>query len=238
MNKSYLIGLLATPQGTNVCLGTLIAHRIVLSSNCILKENNKQMKRIGDIDTSTNTYNILYASIGSRYDAGTGRGELLRIVSWKRHERFAAKTNAFSFSIFKLEKASTYRQIPLSSSDDTNMDEGLQATSMGWASKGATPFLQLVNMTFFGQTPCVSVLKAMHGLKLDDSNVCVKAQTSSGACNLMHGSPLVMTQDGKEVLVGLLNFSYECKFGNEPSVFAPIAHSQYHWVRKNIGLEW
>lgn len=237
MNKSYLVGLRATPEGVNVCLGALIAHRIVISSNCVLMMNNKASKQTGDIDTSVNTYNILYASIGSPYNSGTGRGEIIRIVDWKRHERFAPKTYAFSLFLFRLEKTSTYKHIPLSSSEDTNMGEGIQVITLGWSTSGNKPFLQLVNMTFFDQTPCSRILKVMQSAALDDSNVCTKAQKNSDACYLMHGSPLILSQDGKEVLVGLLNFSYECRFSNEPSVFARIAHSQYHWVRKNLGLE-
>lgn len=122
-------------------------------------------------------------------------------------------------------------------------------TTMGWTSSGSKPFLTLVDGTFYGQTPYAEKLKDLDRMALDDSNVCTMGKKrgvydpvkstlyNTGACYLLRGSPLVMMQNGEEVLVGLLNFTDGCRLPHYPSVFARLTHKQYHWVQKHVFLE-
>lgn len=79
-NRSYLVGLRATPDGPNICLGALVQRRFVITSNCMVTINKKLSAETGYIDTlHTSDYNIAYASIGNRYRSGTKYGEVIPI---------------------------------------------------------------------------------------------------------------------------------------------------------------
>lgn len=126
----------------------------------------------------------------------------------------------------------------MSKNNKVDMDEGLPALTMGWFQSQRSPFLQLINMTFFGQTPCAEMYKHQLGLALDDSNVCAIGKLPSDACATIHGSPLVRMEDGKEVLVGLLNFSWGCNRSDMPSVFSRVKNEPYYWVGRYTNLDW
>lgn len=233
-NRSYLVGLRGTPKGSNICLGALIKPGVVVSSNCPMLVNHVGAAQ-GTI-SSKNKHNILYASIGNRYQSDTAYGETIKIKSWIRDQSYRPKTNAFSIYIFYLEKKSSYAPIQLSGSSIDPMAEGKTATMLGWSSNGFPPFLTLTAVTFYGQTRCADLLKSELKLELNDCNVCIISRKITDACGISHGSPLITTQNGQEVLLGLLNFSYGCGRTDMPSVFTRLTGKSYSWVLKYASL--
>lgn len=87
-----------------------------------------------------------------------------------------------------------------------------------------------IDATFYGQTPCASVLKSEHNLGLDDSNVCAIPKKASNACGLSVGTPLIVNQNVLERLAGLLNFNFGCGHSGMPIVFSCMAGRQFNWV--------
>lgn len=181
-----------------------------------------------NFDSAKNSYNILYASIGNRYRNGNNYGEVIKFASWQRYPKYNAKSAAYSFYLFKLETKSSQEPIMLGSSLNGDMDEGKPAMTMGWSNGSVYSLaLHLSDMKFFGQTPCAKILKQELGLALPDTNVCAISPSSEAACSLIHGSPLTFTKNGREFLLGLLNYSYGCGRTDMPSVFTRLVSRQY-----------
>lgn len=235
-NQTYLVGLRATPRGSNICVGALIGKNSVVTSHCPMLVNNKE-KHKGVVNSDKNSYNILYASIGNRYRQEDSYGEVIKIYGWMRHPSYNYKTNAYSVSVFMLQKKTELKPVLLGSASDDDLNEGRPTTTMGWANGGLSPFLSFVNMQFYGQTPCARIL-GIGGWKLDDSNVCTIPATTKDACKLQPGSPLIIEQGGKIRLVGVMNFNYACGRTDMPVVYSRMTGKQYDWIMMVAGLSW
>lgn len=235
-NRTYLVGLRATPKGNNICVGALIGSNSVVTSHCPMIVNGKA-KQKGVVNSDKNSYNIQYASIGNRYRNGDSYGQVIKIYGWIRHPNYNAKTDAYSVSVFVLAQKTTLKPIPLGSASDDDLNEGQPTTTMGWVHDGVSAFLYVVNMQFYGQTPCAKIL-GIGGWKLDDSNVCTIPAKSTDACQLEPGSPLIIDQGGEERLVGVMNFNYACGSTNMPIVYSRMADKQYDWIMMVAGLSW
>lgn len=240
-NRSYLVGFQATPTGNNICLGALISPNTVISGNCPVRVNNKlsSLNKHG-FDSDKNSYNILYSSIGNRFRNGDSYGEIIKLKSWQRHPNYNAKSAAYSFYLFKLESKSSQEPIMLGSSYNNDMEEGKPAMTMGWFNGSANSrSLHFSDMKFYGQTPCAKILKKELGMALPDTNVCaVSTSSEEDACSLIHGSPLIFTKNGREFLLGLLNYSYGCGRTDMPSVFTRLVFRQYVWVGEYAGIKY
>lgn len=229
-NRSYLVGLRKTYKSTNVCLGVLIAPKVVISANCPMLVNGKSIAS-GEVDDSKNSYNMLVASIGNRYPSDDAYGEGNQIAAWVRHQGYRAKTYRYNIYVFYLvaETSMTPIQLADSSSGDP-MADGIPAVMMGWPDMDETPFLNVMDATFYSQTRCAKVLKSEHNLGLDDSNVCVMPKKLRNACGLSYGTPLIINQNGQERLAGLLNFNFACDHPKMPIMFSRMAGKQYNWI--------
>lgn len=237
-NRSYLVGLRATEKGSNVCLGVLVKPQVVLSANCHMMVNNKE-KASGKVKETKRSYNMLVASIGNRYPQDNVYGENIKIASWVRHPAYRAKTYRYNLIVFYLAAESSMTPIRLVNTAITDLlTEGSPAVMMGWPDLDENPFLTLMDATFYGQTPCASILTAEHNLGLDDSNLCVMPKKERHKCGLSRGTPLIVIQQGQEVLAGLLNFNFGCGHPEMPIMFSRMEGRQFNWVYYAANQPW
>lgn len=210
--KSYMVGIRSTPTSLNECAGVLISKNYVLSSNCY-----PHWTTVNGVVLNSGPNSIpdkKYASIASRYNDGDTDGERIEIADWIRHPDYDATTGDFNFFLFKLANASSYRPILVTSGTKVIPSAGSSIPAMGWlAGSGSNSSLVEKQFTTMKFSRCHMQTN------VDLSMRCVLATTAKDACTLNAGSPLVVTKNSKDYLLGLLNVNNACDKTGTPIVF-------------------
>ncbi|EGZ09610.1 serine protease trypsin-like protein [Phytophthora sojae] len=196
--KTYTVGLRHSVDGENVCGGSLIGPKHVLTaSQCA-------------------SYDIRWASIGSHYLNGTEDSEQIKVLSVMNNPNFSANV-AYSddFALLELESASAFKPVKLASSDDSDFKAGATATALGWgftAEEGTmSEELRRVDLPLISEKSCAQVST------IDDSMLCAGGLISEDVCSGDTGGPLVVESSRGDVLIGVVSWRSDNACGRGPS---------------------
>ncbi|KAG1686142.1 hypothetical protein DVH05_004609 [Phytophthora capsici] len=204
--KTYTAGIRTTPGGNNLCGGTLISPKhVITASHC------------------NSFYDMRWVSVGSHYINGSSDGEQIKVVSIMNNPNYVPGQFPNDFTILELEKPSTFTPAKLAAADDSDFAPGKAATVLGWGyttDTGPVSYeLRGVEVPLWDDENCT---KTMDG---DNSMVCAGGIAGKDSCEKDSGGPLVLESNSQDVLIGLSSHGpAHCGTNGAPGVYSRISH--------------
>lgn len=193
--KPYLVGLRKTETGDNICYGVLISTTEVLTSGC--NEN------WGFFDFPHLNLKRKFAVIGSLYNAGShdDGSETIKIKTYKKG-KYYSNSGYRAVGVYELEKASTKTAVDLPASISLQISSDASLKTYGWVAQGSDHVMSERVVKYADASTC-------DDYKISFKNcICTVPLSGEDGCNIVNGSPLILTTGGKEVLVGM-RYTYE-----------------------------
>lgn len=166
-----------------------------------------------------------YAVIASLFKNETSaQAETIKIKSYKEIKNSSIPSSQ-ALGIYILASGSKLKPIALPDAGVVSLSTGASVSTFGWNSLDK---LQLVTKRYFKTTECTDPCK---------NCVCALISSAQDGCDVLNGSPLISTSNGKEVLFGLHSTSNDaCGKTGFPLTFTTLA-DQLPVVKLLIWLE-
>ncbi|EQC40374.1 hypothetical protein SDRG_02273 [Saprolegnia diclina VS20] len=209
----FMAGVRKSSWGLSICGAALIAPTYVLTAgHCV--------------DDSIN-----YVAVGTRYNIGGLDGERIRIKRKIMHPEYVElfDTPFNDWAILELETPSTIKPIRVSFDDSP---VGTVGTVRGWGRimNGVlgppSLVLKQVDVKIWDNDKCNAAIQAASKgtyPHIRSSNVCAGGVQGEDVCQGDSGGPLTITQNGEDVVVGVVSWGYECGLANTPGVYARLS---------------
>lgn len=222
--KSYVVGLRNTKDGANICYGVLIAPKLVLTTGCKQtykakpKWNNWFYQELG----------INYAVVGSLYNAGVHKddgSETIEVSEIYNESPGYSTTGYRAASIYGLMTPSQLKPAALPATIPVSLPVGTTLTTVGWVNSKSSNKLSLRNVDVVSADTCTQ-----RNIAFQDC-VCTVSWLARDGCNVVNGSPLIMTSNGADVVIGLRYTVIEaCDNSGFPIAFTSFS-GMLDWIK-------
>ncbi|KAF1323954.1 Serine protease trypsin-like protein, partial [Globisporangium splendens] len=204
----YTTGLRQTAAGQNICGGTLITPRHVLSAaHCAGYDS--------------------YVSVGSHFLSGSTDGQRIAVSRRIVHPSYGSPSeDSNDFMILELASAVT-GVTPARLDAGTGAVVGATATVLGWGdtSDGGSPSRELrqVGVPIYSNTNCARVLS------IDSTMLCAGGVANRDSCQGDSGGPLI---NSAGTLIGVVSWGNGCGLAGYPGVYARVSVAR-SWITAN-----
>jgi trypsin len=218
--NQFVAGVRSSAAGQSFCAGSLIAPTWVLTS------------ALCDRITHVNVGKISHVNVGTHFLSGTKDGTPVEVIRKIPHPLYKSVTSGNDFLLLELKSAVKYPPIALAKAAPV----GKISTTMGWGatSENGSPSNVLLQVgvgiisnaecaKIYDFTPCVGCAKMFN---VTDTNICAGGQLNKDFCEGDSGGPLIVNQNGKDVLVGLASWGNGCGNLGFPGVYARVSSAR------------
>ena len=215
----YVTGIREDATNSNNCGGVVIAPTTILTTNyCTVVA--------GDW--------IKYVSIGSHYLSGSKDGERIKVKKVVHHPKFNMYKRVYDFAILELANATTVTPIEvLFDEKDAAGAPGVLGMARGWGTTALggsqSDVLKEVDLKIWSNKDCQAAFDKLNKpsvTPIDVTMICAGGVKGEDTCDNDVGSPLTVTKDGKDVLVGLTSWGIGCGTAGLPGVYARVSYAK------------
>ncbi|CEG43594.1 Trypsin [Plasmopara halstedii] len=183
--------------------------------------------------------NPLYAAVGTRFSNGSTDVEALKILGNDTHPDYNSLDRSYDFAIVMLDGVSRFRfaQLPLPTEASRTISPDTLTTTFGWGSTDPTKCdavaeeLHSVDLPVWDNEAC---RKALGFDFIDDKFICAGGEEGKGPMLVDMGGPLVIKENDKFEVVGMLSYALEGAKG-KPSVFGNLAKA-LPWIYNYLAV--
>lgn len=216
--RSYLVGLRNSASDANYCAGVLVAPSYVLTSNLC----------VPSLHSHAYPWKQQWASIGSIFKDDTSMGEQRRVLNLTPHPQYNKATRENDFLLLQLLQPSSKTPVVLPEADSNIFIYGKTAIALGWGTNAID--VSTTTMSYVGAQDCTQTQPPVFA-----SQQCAVGAKSTDAYDINEGSPLIMTQNGKDVLVGIVSNNAGCDQTNVPALLSRVPKVR-DLIKKVVGV--
>lgn len=137
-------------------------------------------------------------TISSIYDRGehADGSETIKIKDWFTYMNYDS-SGYMAVVVYELEKASSFLPVALPSSVPVSLANGALLTTFGWTNNGSADVIVPNIVQYRDVNHCHTCSTRFKGC------ICALTPTPSVPCNIVRGSSLILSQNGKDTLLGM-----------------------------------